>query len=116
MFLSQVLCTNEAERQSSASVELPHPMYTDSCGPFTNYKSPQVNLHLHLNLSDMPSKLVFLPMANPMACAFSSTVSWASKLLNWEMRYCLTWSQMASTDILLQTHTCTHVRTPVILV
>jgi len=35
---------------SSSSVELPQPMFTDSCGPFANYWSPQVSLRLHLNL------------------------------------------------------------------
>ena len=65
--------------------------------------------------------LVFLPVASPMACAFSSTLPVASKLLNQGMSQCLTrgqmvslakpeslalWGyQMASTDLPLHTHT-----------
>ena len=40
---------------SSSIVELPQPMSTDGCGPFANYLSLQVSLHLHLNWSHMPS-------------------------------------------------------------
>ena len=58
--------------RSSSSVKLPQPMSADVYGPFANYRSPQVSLHLHLNLvQHMPSKLVFLPIAHPVACAFS---------------------------------------------
>jgi len=56
----------------------------------------------------MPSKLVFLPVASPVACAFSSTLPVASKLLTREMSQCLTWDQMASADLQLHTHARTH--------
>ena len=36
--------------QSSSFSELPQPMPTNGCGPFANYRSPQVSLHLHLHL------------------------------------------------------------------
>ena len=35
---------------SSSFAELPQPMSTDGCGPFANYQSPQVSVHLNLNL------------------------------------------------------------------
>ena len=49
----------------------------------------------------MSSKLVFLPVAIPVACTFSSTLPVASKLLNhWqEMSLCLSQGQMASADL-----------------
>ena len=55
----------------------------------------------------MPSKLVFLPVASPVACTFSSTLPVASKLLNREISQCLTWGQMTA-DLTLHTHACMH--------
>jgi len=49
--------------------------------------------------SSMPSKLVFLPVASPVACTFSIILLVGSKLLNREVSLCLTWSQMASADL-----------------
>jgi len=51
----------------------------------------------------MPSKLVFLPVSNPVACTFSSTLPVASKLLNRDMSQRLTQGQMTSTDLPLRT-------------
>ena len=33
----------------SAPVKLSQPISICGCGPFTNYQSPQVSLHVHLN-------------------------------------------------------------------
>ena len=67
--------------RSSSSVKLQ--VSADGYGTFANYRSPQVSLHLHLNLvQHMSSKLVFLPIASPVRFAFSSTLPVASKLLN----------------------------------
>jgi len=48
--------------------------------------------------SSMSSKLVFLPVAIPVVCTFSSTVPMACKLLNRDNYECLTRVQMASAD------------------
>jgi len=49
-FLSQGLCTNEAENTVVFLCKIPEPMSTDSGGPFANYQSLQESVHLHLNL------------------------------------------------------------------
>ena len=56
-FSSKTCVQIKLRTQSSSSVELLQPMSTDSCGPFTNYWSPQVSLHLHLNLVQHASVL-----------------------------------------------------------
>jgi len=57
----------------------------------------------------MPSRLVVLPVASPVACTFSGTLPVACKLLSREMSQSLmTLSQMASADLPLHMHTCTH--------
>jgi len=57
----------------------------------------------------MPSRLVFLPEASPVACIFSGTLPVACKLLSREMSQSLmTLSQMTSADFPLHMHTRTH--------
>jgi len=47
--LSQSFCTNDTENTVTFHCGTTT-MSTDGCGPFTNYRSPQVSLPLHLNL------------------------------------------------------------------
>ena len=112
-FMSFTLLTPKAsvqmklKTQLPSSVEQPHP--TDGCGPFANYQSQQV-IHISISIwSSMPSKLVSLPVASPVACAFSSTLLVASKLIKREMSQCLIWFPLTSRYTHTphtHTHTC----------
>ena len=67
---------------------LPQSMSTNGCGPFTKYQllkvKPTSPCQSHPG-SSVPSKLVFLPVASPAVCTFSSTLPIVYKQFNWEM-------------------------------